>query len=62
MACQGFKANQIGVERFLNLRYDGTDVAVMTPCPEDGNTSYAEVASDVHCLLWSLEPRCCLSQ
>lgn len=24
------------MERFLNLRYDGTDVPVMTPCPPDG--------------------------
>ncbi|KAI8475487.1 MAG: Hydantoinase B/oxoprolinase-domain-containing protein [Monoraphidium minutum] len=28
---QGFAADQIKVERFLNLRYQGTDVAVMTP-------------------------------
>ncbi len=33
---QGFKDGQISTERFLNLRYDGTDVAVMTPCPEAG--------------------------
>ncbi len=33
---QGFTAAQIGVQRFLNLRYDGTDVAVMTPCATDG--------------------------
>ena len=30
---QGFEEGQIQAERFLNLRYDGTDVAVMTPCP-----------------------------
>lgn len=29
---QGFKEEQISTERFLNLRYDGTDVAVMTSC------------------------------
>ncbi|KAK9799317.1 hypothetical protein WJX73_000073 [Symbiochloris irregularis] len=34
---QGFRDDQIGVERYLNLRYDGTDVAVMTLCPENGN-------------------------
>eukprot|EP00884_Botryococcus_braunii_P001197 jgi/Botrbrau1/11078/Bobra.0302s0020.1 len=34
---QGFKETQIRAERFLNLRYDGTDVAVMTPCPSDGD-------------------------
>ncbi|KIY97611.1 5-oxoprolinase (ATP-hydrolysing) [Monoraphidium neglectum] len=28
---QGFGPSQIKVERFLNLRYQGTDVAVMTP-------------------------------
>lgn len=33
---QGFKEDQIGVERYLNLRYDGTDVPVMTPCPVRG--------------------------
>lgn len=31
MQIQGFKDEQIGVERYLNLRYDGTDVPVMTP-------------------------------
>lgn len=30
-------AAQITAERFLNLRYDGTDVAVMIRTPEDGN-------------------------
>ena len=29
---QGFRADQISAERFLNLRYSGTDVAVMTAC------------------------------
>lgn len=28
---QGLKEEQIGIERYLNLRYDGTDVPVMTP-------------------------------
>lgn len=31
---QGFTGAQIQVERYLNLRYDGTDVPVMTLCPE----------------------------
>lgn len=40
---QGFSASQVQVERFLNLRYTGTDVAVMTPCPAPGSgSSYAE--------------------
>lgn len=38
---QGFKAEQISAERFLNLRYDGTDVAVMTPCSSDAAGSAA---------------------
>ncbi|CAK0741638.1 hypothetical protein CVIRNUC_001340 [Coccomyxa viridis] len=29
---QGFERDQVSTERFLNLRYDGTDVAVMTTC------------------------------
>lgn len=33
---QGFTDAQISTERFLNLRYDGTDVAVMTLCSVDG--------------------------
>lgn len=33
---QGFKEDQVSVERFLNLRYDGTDVPVMTACPKAG--------------------------
>jgi hypothetical protein len=36
-AAQGFSANHVRVERFLNLRYTGTDVAVMTPCPDAGS-------------------------
>ncbi len=33
---QGFERSQISTERFLNLRYHGTDVAVMTPEPPAG--------------------------
>ncbi len=29
---QGFRDDQVKAERYLNLRYDGTDVAVMTSC------------------------------
>ena len=32
---------QVTVQRFLNLRYDGTDVPVMTPCPPDGDYAVA---------------------
>jgi hypothetical protein len=38
---QGFAPSQIACERFLNLRYEGTDVAVMTPCPADGDYAAA---------------------
>eukprot|EP00873_Tetraselmis_striata_P028673 jgi/Tetstr1/448937/TSEL_036163.t1 len=37
LTSQGFTPSQIGAERFLNLRYDGTDVAVMVATPADGN-------------------------
>ena len=30
--CRVFERGQVSTERFLNLRYDGTDVAVMTTC------------------------------
>lgn len=40
---QGFKDDMIEVERYLNLRYDGTDVAMMTQSKE--GQSYAEVAT-----------------
>ena len=30
MSLQGFKDDQIDCELYLNLRYDGTDVAMMT--------------------------------
>lgn len=33
---QGFERSQISTERFLNLRYHGTDVAVMTAEPPAG--------------------------
>lgn len=38
---QGFTKAQVKCERFLNLRYHGTDVAVMTPCPLDGGYAAA---------------------
>lgn len=40
---QGFPESSITVARYLNLRYDGTDVAVMTaePPADDGPGSYA---------------------
>ncbi len=38
---QGFRADQITAERFLNLRYAGTDVAVMTAFPPGGHVAAA---------------------
>ncbi|KAL4856136.1 5-oxoprolinase [Chlorella vulgaris] len=38
---QGFTQQQTSCQRFLNLRYDGTDVPVMTPCPPDGDFATA---------------------
>lgn len=37
----GFKEANIKTHRFLNLRYDGTDVPVMTECPDDGDYATA---------------------
>ncbi|KAI8322027.1 5-oxoprolinase, partial [Martensiomyces pterosporus] len=34
---QGFTDKQIRVDRFLNMRYDGTDTSLMVPEPEDGD-------------------------
>ncbi|KAJ2710624.1 hypothetical protein H4R19_003658, partial [Coemansia spiralis] len=36
---QGFSAAQIQAQRFLNMRYDGTDTAIMVPEPADGDYS-----------------------
>ncbi len=33
LQAQGFAVAEVSCERFLNLRYDGTDVAIMTPRP-----------------------------
>lgn len=38
---QGFISSQISCQRFLNLRYDGTDVPLMTLCPPGGNYAAA---------------------
>lgn len=38
---QGFKRDELNTERFLNLRYDGTDVPVMTLCPPGGDFAQA---------------------
>lgn len=40
---QGFKRDELNAELFLNLRYDGTDVPVMTQCAEGDD--YAKVGS-----------------
>lgn len=54
---QGFADDKIEVEPALNLRYDGTDTALMTPKPKDGwqgidsnfiKTYQQEVSSNVH--------------
>lgn len=42
---QGFKEDQVNIERFLNLRYDGTDVAVMTQCTGTSHDSFAKVCT-----------------
>ncbi|KAK0560324.1 hypothetical protein OC844_003828 [Tilletia horrida] len=34
---QGFAGDRIKLEKMLNMRYDGTDTALMTLKPEDGN-------------------------
>jgi 5-oxoprolinase (ATP-hydrolysing) len=34
---QGFSSDQIRATRYLNMRYQGTDTALMIPEPEDGN-------------------------
>lgn len=41
LAVQGFTEHQVHCQRFLNLRYDGTDVPIMTPSPEDGDFAVA---------------------
>ncbi|PSC69547.1 5-oxoprolinase isoform B [Micractinium conductrix] len=38
---KGFSDEQICCQRFLNLRYDGTDVPLMTPAPEAGGFAAA---------------------
>eukprot|EP00741_Cyanophora_paradoxa_P015448 tig00020892_g14911.t1 len=35
LRAQGFSAERVRCDRFLNLRYEGTDAAIMTPEPED---------------------------
>jgi 5-oxoprolinase (ATP-hydrolysing) len=38
---QGFTEEQCGTETLLNLRYEGTDTAIMTPEPADGDFAAA---------------------
>lgn len=38
---KGFSEQQISCQRFLNLRYEGTDVPVMTPAPSSGDYAAA---------------------
>ncbi|KAJ1303897.1 hypothetical protein OPQ81_008309 [Rhizoctonia solani] len=37
---QGFKGDRVRVERLLNMRFDGTDTALMVLEPEDGNHDF----------------------
>lgn len=41
LTAQGFSSAQISAQRFMNLRYEGTDVPVMVPCPGDGDYAAA---------------------
>ena len=43
---QGFRSDEVSTERFLNLRYDGTDVAIMTAC--SSSSSYEEAFEDTY--------------
>jgi hypothetical protein len=42
---QGFSGAQLHAERYLNLRYEGTDVAVMTAAPVGPGQSYGDAFS-----------------
>ena len=53
---QGFHSHQIGCDQFLNLRYEGTDVAVMTSCSEA--STFAEVRDAPYQQRHLLIPRC----
>lgn len=50
---QGFKKDGIDVEVFLNLRYQGTDTAMMTLQPEDGSWGFDKVFVAQVGLSWS---------
>jgi 5-oxoprolinase (ATP-hydrolysing) len=41
LRAQGFSADQIRTTRYLNMRYQGTDTAMMIPEPQDGDFSAA---------------------
>ena len=41
LTAQGFAAGQIRATRYLNMRYQGTDTALMIPEPEDGDFTAA---------------------
>ena len=51
---QGFKDDQIECELYLNLRYDGTDVAMMTKKSSEEDT-YEKVLPLYKQILFSLE-------
>ena len=42
---QGFDASRISTTTLLNLRYEGTDTALMTPQPEDGEAEAHDFAA-----------------
>ncbi|KAJ2159508.1 hypothetical protein GGF46_002964 [Coemansia sp. RSA 552] len=48
LADQGFTPTQISEQRFMNLRYEGTDTALMVPDHPDQN-DYAARFEEMHC-------------
>lgn len=48
LAAQGFTDEQISSERFLNMRYEGTDAALMVPEPEDKTMDFGAGFEAMH--------------
>ncbi|THC99250.1 hypothetical protein EYZ11_001249 [Aspergillus tanneri] len=55
LASEGFAQNQIKHERFLNMRYKGSDTALMIPSPETPSKSFADAFVSQHQTLFGFK-------
>lgn len=44
----GFEGKKIRLERILNMRFDGSDTALMIPAPKDGSEDFEKAFKEAY--------------